>query len=387
MNLCAEGAEGPVRDCQVTVRGTGVVREEKQLDENDPLNSLKGTLLDIYGRKTPPEAALYVQKLMKVNFTLLNEDDAVRPCDGSGLPGGIVQLKNNLPTVIVPDLHARMDFFLSVMSHTLGNGRSVMQMLGSEDIQVVCVGDGFHAEGRAVERWHRAFLEFNSDYKKHRYIDEEMMESLGLMEMVFELKTAFSDNFHFLKGNHENIANEEGFGNHPFRKFAFEGHMVARWVQKFYGKDFIDSYYEFEKNLPLFVIGRKFVISHAEPLHFFEREAIVEYRNNPDVVEGLTWTANDEAEPESVSQMLRYYLELGEEEQCYYFGGHRPVTGLYNLRAEGKYVQIHNPGKFIIVLINPEGSIDLDEDIFEIESVATSARQADFNFQEGKGDA
>jgi hypothetical protein len=164
-----------------------------------------------------------------------------------------------------------------------------------------------------------------------------MMESLGLMEMVIELKMAFPNNFHFLKGNHENIANEEGFGNHPFRKFAFEGHMVARWVQTFYGKDFIDSYYEFEKNLPLFVIGRNFIISHAEPLYFFEREAIVEYRNNPDVVEGLTWTANDEADPES--------------------------------------------------LIKPEGSINLDEDIFEIESVAASARQVDFNFQKGKEDA
>jgi hypothetical protein len=206
-----------------------------------------------------------------------------------------------------------------------------------------------------------------------------MMESLGLMEMVIELKMAFPNNFHFLKGNHENIANEEGFGNHPFRKFAFEGHMVARWVQTFYGKDFIDSYYEFEKNLPLFVIGRNFIISHAEPLYFFEREAIVEYRNNPDVVEGLTWTANDEADPESVSQMLDYYLEMEEEEQCYYFGGHRPVTDLYNIRAEGKYVQIHNPAKFSMVLIKPEGSINLDEDIFEIDPTGR------FQFPEGKG--
>jgi hypothetical protein len=364
------------------------VNEEERLDETESWNSIKDKLFEIYGREAPPEVASYVQKLMKVNFALLNEDDATRPYDSSGLPGGIVQLKKDIPTVIIPDLHARMDFLLSVMSHTRGDGRSVLEMLGSEDIQVVCVGDGFHAEGRAVERWQRAFEEFNSDYKKHRYIDEEMMESLGLMEMVFELKMAFPNNFHFLKGNHENIANEEGFGNHPFRKFAFEGHMVFRWVQKFYGQDFIDSYYEFEKNLPLFVIGRNFIISHAEPMQFFRREAIVEYRSNPDVVEGLTWTANDEAEPESVSQMLDYYLQMGEEEQCYYFGGHRPVMGLYNLRAEGKYVQIHNPSKFGIVLIKPEGSINLDEDIFEIENVATSsAGKVDFNLQKGKEDA
>jgi hypothetical protein len=123
-----------------------LVKEEKQFTENEPWYSLRGRLIDIYSRKVPPEAAPYVQKLMKVNFTLLNEDNAVRPYDESGLPGGIVQLKKNLPTVIVPDLHARMDFFLSVMSHTWENDRSVLQMLGSEEIQVVCVGDGRREE-------------------------------------------------------------------------------------------------------------------------------------------------------------------------------------------------------------------------------------------------
>ena len=52
---------------------------------------------------------------------------------------------------------------------------------------------------------------------------------------------------------------------------------------------------------------------------------------------------------------------------CYYFGGHRPVRGLYNLRAGGRYVQIHNPGKFIIALIDVDRDINLDEDVIEIE--------------------
>jgi hypothetical protein len=302
-----------------------------------------------------------------VNFVLINEDEELRPYDSSGLPGGIVELHRDIPTIIVPDLHARMDFFLSTMHFEFPEGDSVIALLSRGEVQVVCVGDGFHAEGRAAQRWQLAYNEFKGNYKKRKNMDGEMRESLGVMEMVMEVKTAFPQFFHFLKGNHENIANEQGGGNHPFRKYAYEGPMVTHYIRQFYGDEFFESYYEFEKNLPLFAIGRNFIISHAEPAIFFEREAIVEYRERPEVVEGLTWTANDEAENGSVGRMLEHYLDTDEHVDAYYFGGHRPVRGTYHLRADGKYVQIHNPEEFIIALIQPEGEIDLERDILVIE--------------------
>jgi hypothetical protein len=200
-------------------------------------------------------------------------------------------------------------------------------------------------------------------------MDEEMAESLGVMEMVMEVKSAFPRVFHFLKGNHENVANEQGNGNYPFRKYAYEGPMVAEYVRKFYGEEFFETYYDFEKNLPLFGIGRNFLISHAEPSEFFDRESILEYRNRPDVVEGLTWTANDEADDDSVSSMIEYYLEEEVWDEAYYFGGHRPVNGRFAQRAEGKYVQIHNPDRFIVALLHPDQSIELERDVREVEPV------------------
>lgn len=325
-------------------------------------------LCSIHGRKTPPEVIPYLRKLDLVNFVLINEDEELRPYDSSGLPGGIVELHRDIPTIIVPDLHARMDFFLSTMHFELPEGESVIALLSRGELQVVCVGDGFHAEGRAAQRWQLAYDEFKENYKKRRHMDEEMRESLGIMEMVMEVKTAFPRFFHFLKGNHENIANEQGGGNHPFRKYAYEGPMVTHYVRQFYGDEFFESYYEFEKNLPLFAIGRNFVISHSEPAEFFEREDIVEYRDRPEVVEGLTWTANDDAEDGSVRRMLEYYLDTDEHDDARYFGGHRPVRGMYHLRADGKYVQIHNPERFIIAHIQPEGEIDLERDILAIEN-------------------
>jgi len=145
-------------------------------------------------------------------------------------------------------------------------------------------------------------------------------------------------------------------------------------MEKFYGEELLASYASFEKRLPLLAVGRNFLISHAEPEFFFSREEVIEYRMNPEVVEGLTWTPNDGAEEGSVERMLDHYLPPGQAGSSFYFGGHRPVAGLYNRRAGGRYVQVHNPGKFIIACLPAEGDIDLDRDVREIEDQVAACR-------------
>jgi hypothetical protein len=305
------------------------------------------------------------------------EDVSVRPPGGSGEPGGLVLLQPDLPTILVPDLHARTGFLSSVLAYRPDGGARVLDRLEEGTLQVVCVGDGFHAEARALERWRAALEEFKGGYREHRWMDEEMRESLGLMEMVMELKCHFPFLFHFLKGNHENIANEQGEGNFPFLKFANEGLMVVVYMRAFYGEEVLEAHYELEKRLPLLAVGRNFLVSHAEPAGFFPREALLEYRRRPDVVYGLTWTDNDEAEPDSVAQMLAHYLGEEGAERAFYFGGHRPVRQLYNLRAVGRYVQIHNPEAYVLAVLPAEGEIDLERDIRKIDHAELGAEAAD----------
>ncbi|MBN2400918.1 MAG: metallophosphoesterase [Spirochaetes bacterium] len=331
-------------------------------------NNLKTRLVEIYQREQPPKPDDYLKVLININSVLLHEDQQVRPYDSSGLPGGIIYLKKNIPTIIVPDIHARMDFFLNIIFGEDINDETNLQKIASDALQIICVGDGVHGEKRAAKRWAKAYKEFEGDYAVHDNMDEEIRESLGLMEMVMEVKSNYPANFHFIKGNHENIKNEDGGGNYPFVKFSYEGPMMAYYIKKFYGEDFLEQYYQFEKNLPLFAVGKNFLVSHAEPFSFYNKEDILEYRMNPEVIEGLTWTADDSANDGSVQEMLEYYIDSEEDrEKSYYFGGHRPVKNLYNPRAEGRFIQIHNPDKFIIAKIG-ENNIDLDRDIFEIEN-------------------
>ncbi len=340
--------------------------DEKMNNEKINFKQLKQKILEIYNRKKTPDKDQYIETLKKMNIVLESENKRTRPYDSSNLPGGIVFLRHYIPTIIIPDLHARTDFLKNILFYKDSTGYSNLQKLHLNMLQILCLGDGFHSEGRGAKAsWKAAFQEYYTSYNKHDFMDKEMTKSLGLMEMVMEVKLAFPANFHFLKGNHENIANERKNGNLPFRKYAQEGAMVVEYIKKFYGIMFLNEYYRFEKNLPLIAIGKNVIISHAEPCAFYDRKSIIEYRNNSEVVKGLTWTDNDEAENGSVKKMLKHYLD--DDSTSYYFSGHRPVHNLYNLRAEGKLVQINSATKNIVAIIKDNKKIDLNKDIIDIE--------------------
>jgi hypothetical protein len=310
----------------------------------------------------PPGGALLLASTQGALAALEAETRDRRPPDREGRPGGLLQLDPGIPTILVPDIHGRRELLLRVLGYAAQPGMRTMEALALGRIQVLCLGDGMHAEARAADRWHAALGEFQEDYRRHESMDEEMRESLGVMGIVMEAKRSFPSHFHFLKGNHENIANAEGDGNYPFRKFALEGLMVVSYMRRFYGEEVLAAMARFEKALPLLATGRGFLASHAEPRTFFPRERVIEYRGDPEVVAGLTWTDNGEAAQSSVDAMLEHYLGA-DSPGAFYFGGHRPVPGRFGLRAGGRFVQLHNPGRMAIACLAAEGDIDLGRDI------------------------
>jgi hypothetical protein len=339
------------------------------------MQELGRKLSEGYRGSGPPDAVSLGNSVAEAITVLAGEPDAVRPADVKGRPGGLVFLDPRLPTIVVPDLHARREFFLSVLGYEAEEGSPVIELLRANRIQVVCLGDGFHAEGRAARRWHAALGEFQDGYRSHQNMDEEMRESLGVMTMVMEVKRSFPLHFHFLKGNHENIGNESGNGNLPFRKYALEGLMVLTWMEQFYGPALLAEYARFEKELPLLAVGGGFLLSHAEPSRYFPAQSVIGYRDNPDVVAGLTWTDNDEAEPGSVRNMLAGYLGEEAARSGFYFGGHRTAIGSYSLRAEGRYVQIHDPDRYVIAQLPAGGPIDLGRAVRRIDEDRWRASQ------------
>ncbi len=315
------------------------------------------SIVDIISRRRGViERASFLRLLNAVMDIFSKEPPDTRPRSERGYPGGLVHLRQDIPTVIIPDIHGRVDFIPRVLRQTDAEGVSFAERLLQGRIQLLCLGDAFHGEARAARRWQEAFKEFALGYRIHRAMDAEMGENFAVMETILYLKARFPSYVHFLKGNHENILNENENGNYGFGKFVNEGEMVKQYVEMFLGGDFLIRYGEFEHCLPILAAGKGFLASHAEPDDFYPREKVINYRENPEVIYGLTWTGNDQAAEGSVGRMLEHYLPPGVRSR--YFGGHRPVDGLFALRASGRYVQINNPERKVIAVLGTDGDTD-----------------------------
>ncbi|MBR6062043.1 MAG: hypothetical protein IKP67_08195 [Spirochaetales bacterium] len=245
------------------------------------------------------------------------------------------------------------------------NQFTVLELLDQHRVIVLCVGDGVHGEASFAGRWREAYAEFLDDFDVSPNMDAEIADSFNLMIAVLLLKIRYPKLFHFLKGNHENICNETGGGNYAFAKFANEGQMVLTYFRQKYDLELLTLYADFERSLPLFAVGWNFLASHAEPASFYDFDHILNYHINEDVILGLTWTDNHQSMPGTIDVMLDYYIP----DNCdgtYYFGGHRPIKGLYYRINGDRYVQFHNPWLQIIGFIDQSEPIDLDRDIIQI---------------------
>lgn len=326
---------------------------------------ISDALREILERKKYRSGSGLEKILAEAVETLRKEPFEVRPPDKNGAPGSLVKLEKGGYYIIIPDLHARMDFFNAALNWKGFSGRTVINDMLDGAAQVICVGDAFHSEFRGIQRWKQAMHEWLSGYKQHRYMDQEMKENLGLLEMITLVKIAVPGRFHFLKGNHENIANEEGEGNFPFRKFVYEGDMVKLWVETFGGQDLFNLIYSWEKALPLMAEGPDFLVSHCEPGRTFSKEEIINAYHNFEVIYNLTWVDNGAAYENSVEETL---LNFGiDNPNAKIFGGHRPVENSYSLRQNGKYVQINTPNKWVFAAFTDINIFKPERDIVRIE--------------------
>ncbi len=334
------------------------------MDEGDPRSAscaLLARATMLARREGLPAAQEFAELVAAATAILDTEPRELRPCDSRGLPGGLVELPDML-TVLVPDLHARVDFLAAVLAwRPAFDGRPeapFAELLARGKAQLVCLGDAFHSEGPgAAERWSAAYEEYLGGWASHAAMDAEMARTLATVELVLDLKCIFPRRVHYLKGNHDNITNENAHGDHPFYKFAAEGEMVVSWFAQHYGSSLLAAYRAFERALPIAVRGARFVASHAEPAVPLSRTDIVECRHRPEVVEALIWTPNGAAEEGSVEAGLTALFGAAAP-GALWFGGHRPVSGRYALRQAGRFVQFHNPVSWPVVVLMPGADPD-----------------------------
>ncbi|MEW6280925.1 MAG: metallophosphoesterase, partial [Candidatus Eremiobacterota bacterium] len=289
---------------------------------------------------------------------------------------GLVELPSGVPTLVVTDIHGRRDYLLQALEVQTPQGR-VYDLLQEGRMNLLCLGDGMHSEGRARERWQEADrLAVQGDPAFLDLLDQEMVESLGTMKMVMDLKQAFPANFHYLRGNHDDVKGELA-GN--YRKYAVmngESSLVREWMTRRLGEDFVERYAAFEDSMPLVARGEGFLASHAAPSRVVGRQE-VEARDRKAAL-ALAWTENSRRdgngnylwETEEHRENLRQNMEnLGAASGSVWFAGHRVVRddeheGRFRSQFEGRLVQLNDPDEFVFAMVPAGGGFDPERDVF-----------------------
>lgn len=333
------------------------------------LESLGKKIISLKDAPLPEEKDL--QSFLENSLeNLENESSEYRPLDSHKKAGGLLDFtESDLPVIVVPDIHGRCDFIIRLLEYRIPamENISVLNALNEDRIIVVCVGDAVHGEKRAYERWVSSYDSYLSGDCVSETMQEEMRENFSVWQSLMLLKNSFPKNFHFLKGNHENVLNETGNGNYSFKKFVQEGQMCLEFIRHWYGDIilFLISYWE--KALPVCAVFRDFAVSHAEPFSVFTKKEIINYKKNPEITESFTWTANDDVEDDTCQKILKKLCPKSKRNGVIWFGGHRPVMqAKYSLRQNSSYIQIHNPDEMNVAFVDPGRDFYPEKDIISL---------------------
>ena len=333
-------------------------------------------IINTLNSNTPPSYEAFFSTLVTATEVLDNEITSYRQKNEQENAGSVLDFTQDkdLPLIIIPDIHARTNFIKNILNYTItpelnfiktAKQISVYQALKKNKIRIICVGDALHTEINTIERWKNIQIEFSKNIFTGPAATLEARDCFNTLFALLLLKISFPNNFHFLKGNHENIYNTTGDGDYSFRKIADEGNTLKRFIQNYYGEDilYLISYYE--KSLPLISITKQCVISHAEPRTSYTKNELINAKQNPQIIEDLTWTNNDDAEENSVKKIIKNLL--GTNSKAIYFAGHRPVIENFKKLHNGLFYQIHNPHKQNIVLIYKDKDFNPETDIIGVE--------------------
>ena len=277
---------------------------------------------------------------------------------------GIVDLPKGVPTMVIPDIHAQRDYLPRALEHKI-DGKPVLDLLKEGKMNLLCLGDGMHGEGRARSRWLEAEQDFLNN-KPSKAMHDEMVESMGTMKMVMDLKKGLGDNFAYLRGNHDDINPQHGYLK--FTRVG-ESNLVKDWVGKNYGEDLLHQWHDFEKSMPLVAKGSGFVASHAAPGKVLDRREVE--AKSGSAFRALAWTENRNwAEQGQEREEFEENLKVvGAEAGDKWIVGHRKVENAnYRSQFDDQLIQVNplDTDGFVVAMIGADGSYDPAKDTFKV---------------------
>ncbi len=292
---------------------------------------------------------------------------------------GLIRL-DPLPTIIIPDIHARRSMLIDILSSQLldgpYSGNRIFELLQQKLINVICIGDIMHSETRSD--W---VINDNGDWTKE-LLDKEMIRSLGTATLIMYLKTLYPAHFHCLRGNHDDIAGELA---EDFRKFVGvryeknerviingrplltsdkgESKIVRDWIltRSDWGQPFLRLWSQFDRALPIFAAGKYYAVSHTLPQISLTASDIKNKNRASRITFELTSQRGENRE--AISKTLENLGIIHTVRR--WFHGHTHVSpetngGKYQATPDGFIIRINNQSHYVFAYVPGQTELPFD---------------------------
>lgn len=218
-----------------------------------------------------------------------------------GKPGGLILFPDGVRPIIVGDLHANRENLALIIDHD-GNRAAIE----SGEASCVLLGDALH-----------------DDRTGHM---KDMESSIAILDDVFRLIVRYPGRVYYIRGNHDTYDERlRKSGIHQGREFKLS-------LERAKGAEYVDAVSEFFRSLPVFIIGKGFVITHAGPPHGgVSRDELSNIEEYPEKLHQLLWTRVNEYHgnpslKEYGERDVRLTLEiLGMPGDTHFIVGHNPL--------------------------------------------------------------
>lgn len=179
--------------------------------------------------------------------------------DSDGQPGGLIMFPEKIRPIIIGDLHSNKEHLEIILDH-----ESNRADLESGKAACILLGDALHDD--------------RIGYMK------EMTSSVEILEYVLRLIVRYPGQIYYIRGNHDTF-------DERLRKSGIaQGLELKNTLDAVKGKPYTASISRFFDCLPVFVIGKGFVITHAGPPHGgIGRDELISIKKYPEKLHQLTW--------------------------------------------------------------------------------------------------
>lgn len=249
--------------------------------------------------------------------------------------------KSSKPTVVVPDIHARLAFV-----------EKVFELYSPKEWDIVFTGDILHSEtdGGKWRFLEKCFLSLPPVGQREyltKYFSEELNASLDSLDMICAHLNEAPDSVFLLRGNHDDVSCKLAgdYGKHC--NIIMESALFKAAFEVVYPVKY-NEYLRYEKRIPYVYLGANFIASHTIP---GEEVSVKKVKfNHEDTHWNFSWTDNTGRRCSGLDFVKENMNNLHGPDCLFWFIGHRPVyEGLVRTQVGGRLIQNNHPEKWVVL--------------------------------------